>query len=278
MRLSLSLFLCAALLIVAAATVACSEPHAVGDLTGIFMDVGKADAILLYTADTTVLIDTGYRENYATVRDTLKREGRARIDYLILTHYDKDHIGGAPAVLSAFEVGEILLPAFDGAGEAYDALTQSLAATSARVTRLTEPRMIPIASAAMLRVSPTALARVEGENDTSLITEVRWGGFGLLLLGDALKARVEEYTATVSETYQVVKTPHHGDYFKALKTCLQRVGAEHAIACVDGTEREVEEKYHAMCEELGLTAWHTDGGEIRLTYDATAGKYRIEQS
>lgn len=278
MKRALAFLLCVALLIIVAVTVACTGPRTGGDLTGVFMNVGKADAILLYTADTTILVDTGYRESYATVHDTLRKEGRKRIDYLILTHFDKDHIGGAPAVLSAFDVGEILLPAFDGTGEAYVALEQSLSATSAQVTRLTEARTITLASEATLRVSPTALTDVTGENDTSLITEVRWGGFGLLLLGDALKVRVEEYMATVSETYQVVKTPHHGDYFKALKTCLRRVGAEHVIACVDGEEREVEAKYHAMCEELGLAAWRTDGGEIRLTYDAATGKYRIEQS
>lgn len=267
------------LLILTGSAVACGEKPAVGDLTGVFMDVGKADAILLYTADTTVLVDTGYKESYTTVERVLKREGKRRIDYLILTHFDKDHIGGAPALLDAFEVGEVLLPDFTAAGEAYAALTAALDRSGVTVTRLTEARTLPLADGCAARVLPTHLTGLTDAdaNDTSLITEVTYDGFGLLLLGDALKNRVEEYIDEMQGTFQVVKTPHHGDYFKALKTLLGRVGAKYAIACADGSEREVEAKYEEMCREMGITSFRTDAGEIRLTYTRSTGKYLLTQ-
>ena len=102
--------LCLLLFALLCPLVACGRKPETGDLTGVFMNVGKADAILLYTADTTVLIDTGYADSFSTVEKVLKREGKRRIDYLILTHYDKDHIGGAPAVLDRFEVGRCCFP------------------------------------------------------------------------------------------------------------------------------------------------------------------------
>lgn len=256
---------------------ACGKKLETGDLTGVFMDVGKADAILLYTSDTTVLVDTGYEESFSTVREVLRREGKQRIDYLILTHFDKDHIGGAPAVLDAFEVGEVLLPDFETDGDAYRALTAALSRTSATVTRLREARTLPLADGCAARVLPTLMTGVTDENNTSLITEVTWDGFGLLLLGDALKDRVEEYAAGAKGTYQVVKTPHHGDYFKALKNLLGQVGAQHAIACADGSERGVEEKYESMCGELGITSFRTDAGEVRLLYTRGTGEYLLKQ-
>lgn len=269
--------LCLLLLAMLCPLIACGGKPETGDLTGVFMSVGKADAILLYTADTTVLIDTGYADSFPTVEKVLKREGKRRIDYLILTHYDKDHIGGAPAVLDRFEVGEVLLPDFTADSDAYRALTDALAHTSATVTRLRDARTLPLADGCAARVLPTRLTEVTDENNTSLITEVTYDGFGLLLLGDALKDRVEEYAATMRGTYQVVKTPHHGDYFKALKNLLGKAGAKHAIACADGSEREVEEKYESMCGELGITSFRTDAGEIRLIFSRETGKYVLKQ-
>mgnify|MGYP004607298755 FL=1 len=270
--------LCVALLLVTlGSAAACGKKPETGDLTGVFMNVGKADAILLYTADTTVLIDTGYADSFSTVERVLKREGRRRIDYLILTHYDKDHIGGAPAVLDRFEVGEVLLPDFTTDSDAYIALTDALTRTSATVTRLRDPRTLPLADGCTARILPTQRTEVTDENNTSLITEVTYDGFGLLLLGDALKDRVEEYAAGMQGTYQVVKTPHHGDYFKALRNLLTQAGAKHAIACADGSEREVEEKYEDMCRELGITSFRTDAGEIRLTFSRDTGDYVLKQ-
>ena len=269
--------LCLLLFALLCPLVACGRKPETGDLTGVFMNVGKADAILLYTADTTVLIDTGYADSFSTVEKVLKREGKRRIDYLILTHYDKDHIGGAPAVLDRFEVGEVLLPDFTADSDAYLALTDALARTSATVTRLRDARTLPLADGCAARVLPTRLTEVTDENNTSLITEVTYDGFGLLLLGDALKDRVEEYAAAMRGTYQVVKTPHHGDYFKALKKLLGKAGAKHAIACADGSEREVEEKYESMCLELGITSFRTDAGEIRLIFSRETGEYVLKQ-
>ena len=270
--------LCVALLLVTlGSAAACGKKPETGDLTGVFMNVGKADAILLYTADTTVLIDTGYADSFSTVERVLKREGRRRIDYLILTHYDKDHIGGAPAVLDRFEVGEVLLPDFTTDSDAYITLTDALTRTSATVTRLRDPRTLPLADGCTARVLPTQRTGVTDENNTSLITEVTYDGFGLLLLGDALKDRVEEYAAGMKGTYQVVKTPHHGDYFKALRSLLVKAGAKHAVACADGSEREVEEKYEDMCRELGITSFRTDAGEIRLTFSRDTGDYVLKQ-
>ena len=270
--------LCVALLLVTlGSAAACGKKPETGDLTGVFMNVGKADAILLYTADTTILVDTGYEESFSTIKQVLKREGKRRIDYLILTHYDKDHIGGAPAVLDHFEVGEVLLPDVPGDSDAYLALTDALSRTSATVRRLTEARTLRLADGCAARVLPTQRTGVTDENNTSLITEVTYDGFGLLLLGDALKDRVEEYAAGMQGTYQVVKTPHHGDYFKALRNLLVKAGAKHAIACADGSEREVEEKYEDMCRELGITSFRTDAGEIRLTFSRDTGDYVLKQ-
>lgn len=267
------LFVLAAILLGA---LGCGKSRETGDLTAVFMDIGKADAILLYTDEATVLIDVGYEDTWDTVSSTLRREGREKIDYLILTHYDRDHIGGAPDLLRTYPVGEVLLPAGQVSSDEYAALQAALSSGGVRSSVLTETRTLTLAAACTMRVDATRLTDLTDENNASLICEVRWNDFGMLLLGDAMKDRVDEYLDRMSGTFQVVKTPHHGDYFKKLEECLAKAGTKDAVACV-GPEREVEEKYLAMCEDLGITSWRTDEGEIRLTYAEDTGDYTLTQ-
>ena len=72
-----------------------------------FLSVGKADCILLRMDDRVILIDTGEKADAALIRRTLDGYGIRRIDCLILTHYDNDHIGAAAAVLEGYAVGAV---------------------------------------------------------------------------------------------------------------------------------------------------------------------------
>jgi competence protein ComEC len=76
-------------------------------------DVGQGSAVLVRTAHHLLLHDAGPRygqDNDAGQRvlvPLLRARGEARIDTLVLSHRDTDHVGGAPAVLAALPVGEL---------------------------------------------------------------------------------------------------------------------------------------------------------------------------
>ncbi len=67
-------------------------------------DVGQGDALVIRSAGRIALIDTG--PDPALLDACLSRLGIARIDLLLLTHYDADHVGGAEAVVG--RVGAVL--------------------------------------------------------------------------------------------------------------------------------------------------------------------------
>lgn len=80
-----------------------------------FIGVGNGDAILIkFPNDKTMMIDTGddYYENKVTsyVQQFLWSENLKQIDYLVLTHPDSDHVGGACAILDRFKVENIYRP------------------------------------------------------------------------------------------------------------------------------------------------------------------------
>lgn len=66
------------------------------------IDVGKGDCILVQTGDAadpvTVMIDTGYKKTAEDVLEYLSGHGIAKLDALIVSHFHKDHVGGAAKI------------------------------------------------------------------------------------------------------------------------------------------------------------------------------------
>lgn len=77
------------------------------------LDVGQGQCLVLTAKDKTVVIDCGGSDEAQTVQtatDYLTACGAKKIDALILTHYDLDHIGGAAALMERYAVGTLYLP------------------------------------------------------------------------------------------------------------------------------------------------------------------------
>ena len=79
-----------------------------------FLDVGQGDAVLLETASARVLVDQGPPE--ANVAGQLARMGVRSLSAVVLTHPQRDHVGGAAAVLRQLRVGVVLDPMLAATG------------------------------------------------------------------------------------------------------------------------------------------------------------------
>ena len=96
-----------------------------GTMEIVFLDVGQGDALAIRSpGGRWILVDTGprgrtYDAGARVVLPFLRRRGVARIEALVLTHPDLDHIGGAEAVLQALDVGYVLDPAQATGKDAY---------------------------------------------------------------------------------------------------------------------------------------------------------------
>lgn len=80
-----------------------------------FIDVGNGDAILIkFPNDKTMMIDTGEEKSSNVVTSYVQQfmwsEGIDKIDYLVLTHSDSDHVGGAKFILEKFKVSNVYRP------------------------------------------------------------------------------------------------------------------------------------------------------------------------
>ncbi len=189
-------------------------------------DVGQGDAVVIRSRGSIALIDTGPKpERLDTCLDTL---GIARIDLLVLTHYDLDHVGGSAAVLGRAD--RVLV---GPSGEpADDALHESFRAAGAQVDQVArgESGMLGDLRWTVLW-PPTRLAGIEPGNPASVTVEFRGVGacpdgcLSSILLGDLGEDSQNRLLASgLVRAVDVVKVSHHGsaDQSAAL---YARVGA-----------------------------------------------------
>ncbi|HJW84421.1 MAG TPA: MBL fold metallo-hydrolase, partial [Anaerolineae bacterium] len=81
-------------------------------LTVAFLDIGQGDSILIRTPNgSTMLIDGGNsdRDGTEVIIPKLREWGEDRLDVMVATHPDADHIGGLPVVLESFPVANVAL-------------------------------------------------------------------------------------------------------------------------------------------------------------------------
>ena len=80
------------------------------ELNIFFLNVGQADSTLIASNNCNMLIDCGNNSDGKYISEFLKSQGIKKLDYLIGTHIDEDHIGGMQEVLSNIQVQTLYMP------------------------------------------------------------------------------------------------------------------------------------------------------------------------
>jgi len=192
-----------------------------GEAWFTLLDVGQGLAAVVRTAEHVLLYDTGPRwsarsdAGRTVVVPYLRSQGVARIDALVLSHGDSDHVGGTASVLADIDVVRIISGAPGIAGEPCRGGEQ-WQWSGVRFTLL----------------GPGA--ETERSNDASCVLRVDTGHGSILLPGDierngerALIARAADRLAAT-----VLVAPHHGSGSSSSPEFLEHVGARHVLFAV----------------------------------------------
>ncbi len=249
-----------------------------------FLSVGKADAILVQADGKAMLVDAGYQERADEVVSYLKAQGIVRLDYVVLTHGDKDHVGGMAKVLQSFDIGEVLLSPKKEKSDYYEEMVRVIEKQNIRcsVPAIGTEYSLGCATATVLAPGKKALA--EGsDNDASLVVRLVYGTNSFLLMGDALSTTEKEL---VDSSYliraDVLKVGYHGLSEATNKKFLKAVQPKYAVICCgqameDDDFGEPDKKVLQLLQDFHVTTYRTDtDGTVVFETDGTTLTCNLE--
>lgn len=174
-----------------------------------FLDVGQGSSTLLSLADGRhVLIDAGRSASLAS--ELLHSRGVQQVALIVATHNHADHIGGMPALLSNFIVGNLLENGVPTTTRVYGDLVA--AASGARV-RVLEPtaRTLNVGPLALRVLPPAGRASSPDQNSQSVGMVAEYGAFRAIFSGDAGRRTLAHWLLTERiPKATVVLAGHHG--------------------------------------------------------------------
>ena len=276
MKRLLSALLCllAALLLCGAAA---PEPtEAPPALEGYVFQAGKADAILLRTEHAAVLIDAGEKSFGRDIVAYCAENGIEKLDYLIVTHFDKDHVGGAARVLRELPVGQVLQTGYAKSSKEYENYCKALRRAGLEPVTVREELRFTL-DGVEFTVDPPRLERYADSpsNNSSLIVTAACGDCRLLFCGDAENARLLEFLSGEQGAFDFVKLPHHGAWHSALAALLEETRPRCAVV-TDSEEEPESPKTQELLARYEVEVFRTRDGAVLLSCDGARVTLRRE--
>ncbi len=255
-----------------------------GKLHVDFLDVGQGDSALLTMPDgTTLLVDGGGRPNInqtnaedvdpaferdarsigeGVVSQFLWSRGMDRVDYVLATHADADHIDGLSDVARNFHVRGAIVARTPPDDPEYVRFAATMKETGVPVNQIGAGDVVRFGdvSAQVLWPAPSRDGNAPSRNNDSVVLLVRYGDKSLLLTGDIEKqGEAAVLREGIDLTSDLVKVAHHGSRTSSIEAFIAAAHPSLAIISVGRTSpfghpnKEVVERWRASGAEVMTT-------------------------
>ncbi len=225
---------------------------------------GAADAFVLITDEHVTLIDTGLDKKADKLVDFLNEQGVTRIDELIITHFDKDHVGGADYILSAFEVGTVYTTYRSKDSDDITSYEEALSAAGLSETVVKEMTTFDADGVRYTIYPPKSRMYADSiSNNSSLVIKVSVGENSMLFAGDAEFERLRELIGTPDLSSVVLKVPHHGRFAANSREFIEYISPEYAIITSSKSE-PADQEILDILGSLGVSTYFTSDGNVTI--------------
>lgn len=237
----------------------------------LVLDVGQGQSVVLASEGTFALVDCGSANRWKNPGETAARQlavmGCKRLDYLLLTHYDRDHVSGVTGILERLEVDTLLVPEGEDDAGLRNAVLSAAEARGVRVRFVTEEERLDLGPGTLTVYPPLG---GDGDNERGLSVLASAGEQDFLITGD-MDAATE---AKLLETYdlpdiEALAAGHHGSKYASSRALLEALRPETACVSVGSNSygHPAEETLLRLARQ-GCGIYRTDlHGTIHLAWN-----------
>lgn len=174
-----------------------------------FIDVGQGDATLIINGDHAMLIDAGDDTKGTAIQNYLQKRNIQKLDYLVLTHPDADHIGGAPVIITKFDIDTVFVSNYEKDNKTYRKLIQALDNKNLKGITPEVNAQYALGTAQITILAPNKT--YDNPNDASIALMVQNGENKFLFTGDAEEAAENDILNNQTDlSADVYHAGHHG--------------------------------------------------------------------
>lgn len=254
------------------------------------LDVGQGDGIVVRTPEgNCFLVDGGSTNKSGTgqyqILPYLKNQGISRVDGILVSHTDKDHISGVEEILeltaqklNSVEIGCLYLPNWKTPPEEWEKLSQLAKEAGISVKQVKEGDCLKAGKLEMQIVAPLENASGINVNEDGMVLQVKYGEFTGLLTGD-IGEETEQKLLEMGDLEDVdfLKVGHHGSHYSTSQQFLDKIKPEYAIISCSSTNTyghpapEIVERLEKAGCKVGFTM---KSGAVTVSWQK--GKIRLK--
>ena len=212
------------------------------DLEIYFLDVGQGDSCFIVTPNhKTILIDGGgstsntFDVGKDTVIPYLLDKGYTKLDYVFISHFDQDHVGGILPVLEEFKVGQIFISKQGEKSENYETFLEIVEQKNLKVQEVKIGDKITIGDVTFHILWPSGNQIEENIlNNNAMVMKLQYKSFSMLFTGDIEEVAEKKMLDTYKNHLDmlkatVLKVAHHGSKSSSTEEFLKAVNSKVAM-------------------------------------------------
>ena len=244
-----------------------------------FIDVGQGDSSLIITPKgNTILIDAGDEAHAKKVVSYIREQGIEKLDLVIATHPDADHIGGMDKVIKNFDIDVFAMPDVSAKTNQYKQIQRELKAKKMRATRLYQGDEVQIDDDIDFEIlSPVKGKKYDDTNEYSIVAKIVYKDTSFILMGDATMENEVDIINNVPDIdIDVLKLGHHGSSTSSSDYFITKTSPNIAIISCgkDNKYGHPHQEVMRVLKKHGVTPYRTDEmGDIVITSDGKEIKY-----
>ena len=244
-----------------------------GEIEIVIIDIGQGDCIFVRSlSGKSYLIDCGSGNVNDIEKNRivpfLKYKSVAELDFILISHTDKDHISGVIGLLENFEVGTVVMPDILFKEEVYNEIVEKAYEEGVMVEYFSKGDYIEDGLMKLACMHPPLDYGSTDSNSLSMVLQMKFKSFSALFTGDMTQKEEKLLvTSGVLDKIDLLKVAHHGSKFSTCYDFLEVIRPDIAVVSCSKVnsyghpDPDVMERLLVYTDSIYVTS---EGGAITL--------------